>query len=83
MSQTNIVPIKKSIGAPVGNSNASKNKVWSEAIRKAIVQRKLVNELVNVLIEQALSGDVEAIKEVFNRLEGRTVNGDRIYEWEE
>ena len=83
MAQTNIIPMKKSIGAPAGNSNASKNKIWSDAIRKAIVQRKLVNELVNVLIEQALSGDVEAIREVFNRLEGRPINGERVYEWEE
>lgn len=58
-------------GAPSGNNNASKNKMWTEAIRKKIVQKKALEQLADVLIDKALEGDMTALKEIGDRLEGK------------
>jgi hypothetical protein len=59
------------MGAPVGNNNNKKNREWSEAIRKAVVQRKELDKLANALIDRALEGDLGALKELGDRLEGK------------
>jgi hypothetical protein len=59
------------VGAPAGNNNASKNKMWTDAIRKTIVQKKAMEQLADVLIKKALEGDMSALKEIGDRLEGK------------
>ena len=58
-------------GAPIGNKNATKNKIWSDAVRKAIVQGENINLLAAALVEKALAGDISALKEIGDRLEGK------------
>jgi hypothetical protein len=58
-------------GAPKGNNNAAKTKIWSDALRKAIVQGKSLDNIANALILKALEGDIAAIKEIGDRLEGK------------
>jgi hypothetical protein len=58
-------------GAPKGNSNAAKAKIWSDALRKEIVQGDNLPKLARALIMKAIDGDVSAIKEIGDRLEGK------------
>ena len=67
-------------GAPIGNNNAAKGKLWSDAIRMELAQDKQrIRKLVRALLDKAESGDVSAIKELGDRLEGKphqTIGGD-------
>lgn len=60
-------------GAPVGNDNAAKNKPWADAVRKAVVQAdgKKLAKIANALIDKAADGDIAAIKELGDRLDGK------------
>lgn len=65
------------MGAPVGNQNAAKAKMWSAAIQRALDKRtkKEGIDALDALAENLLSlcdeKDLEALKELGNRLEGR------------
>ena len=66
-------------GAPLGNKNATKTKVWSDAIRRAVMQGKKLDSLANAIITAAEGGDIAALKEIGDRLEGKvsqTISGE-------
>lgn len=74
-------------GAPVGNTNATKNRPWSEAIRKACLQyeddtvkrKEALFQIAMKLVEDALGGNTAAIREIGDRLDGKpaqTIMGD-------
>jgi hypothetical protein len=70
------------MAAPVGNNNATKNKYWSDALRKYITQNpQELEEAAKALFQKAKEGDVAAMREIGDRLEGKaaqsvTVSGD-------
>lgn len=71
------------MGAPVGNQNAAKSRVFSDALRRAIAQDdgKRIRKAAEKLLDLAAEGEAWAVKEVFDRLEGKapqavTVGGD-------
>jgi hypothetical protein len=68
------------MGAPLGNKNAAKAKVWAAAIHRALERRKpaderikAIDELADKLIDQCFTGDMVAIKELGDRLDGKAV----------
>lgn len=69
------------MGAPLGNKNASNSgrTQWRDAIRKALAKdKKALERVATRLIKAAKDGDMQAIKELGDRLDGKptqTVNG--------
>lgn len=71
-------------GAPIGNQNwkgPSRGRPWTEAIDRALKQavkepkkgRATLNRLAEKLIGMADAGDLAAMREIADRLEGRPV----------
>ena len=66
-------------GGQPGNNNAGKAKIWSDAIRRAVLQGKKLDSLANAIITAAEGGDIAALKEIGDRLEGKvtqTISGE-------
>lgn len=60
-------------GAPIGNTNAKGKRVWSDAIRKHAVQNGTLDQAAKVLCDLAVQGDLAAIKELGDRIDGKSV----------
>lgn len=59
-------------GAQKGNQNAKKeNRLWADAIRIAIVSGKKLRPLAEKLIAKAEEGDMAAMREIGDRLDGK------------
>lgn len=64
------------MGAPLGNQNARKGK-WSEAVEAAAeiedpaTRRRRMVCIADKLVEKAMSGDITAIKEFGDRIDGK------------
>lgn len=64
-------------GAPVGNKNAAKAKVWHAAIMRALDKRgggdriAALDELAGKLLDLVATGDLAALKEFGDRLDGK------------
>jgi len=62
------------VGAPKGNTNNIKTKIWSDAIRLELAGNKnasKLRKLAKALIVQAEGGNMQAMKEMGDRLEGK------------
>lgn len=73
------------MGAPVGNKNAAKAKVWHAAILRALDKRgagdrvAALDELAGKLLDLVATGDLQALKEFGDRLDGKpaqTIEGN-------
>lgn len=69
-------------GAPKGNQNAKKGKIASDAVIAALHREvtdsegkptKRLTLIAEKLVELASEGDIRAIREVFDRAEGKAV----------
>lgn len=64
-------------GAPIGNQNAAKAKIWHAAIMRALRKRsrsdalEALDELAEKLLEKVSEGDLPALKEFGDRLDGK------------
>jgi hypothetical protein len=67
------------MGAPVGNQNAAKAKVWRAAIDRALERRtqsrtdgiKEIDALADTLLQLVATGDLPALKEFGDRMDGK------------
>lgn len=58
-------------GGQPGNNNATKNKPWAEALRKRALTRKSLERIADKLLDMAEGGDMDAIKELGDRIDGK------------
>ncbi len=61
-------------GAPPGNQNAVKaNRLWSETIKRVVAQNdsEKLRKVAEALVKAAEEGDVAAIKELGDRIDGK------------
>lgn len=71
-------------GAPKGNNNAAKAKIWTAAIERALEKRlgdriQALDDLAEKLLKKCDEGDLQALKELGDRLEGKpnqSISGD-------
>ena len=64
------------MAAPIGNTNAKKAKAWSDAIHKHLVQNPQdLAEIAKSLVTQAKEGNLGAIKELGDRIDGKSIQG--------
>ena len=65
------------MAAPLGNRNAAKAKLWAAAIQRALEKRgggdkiKALDELAEKLLTNCDVGDLAALKELGDRLDGK------------
>lgn len=61
------------MGAPLGNDNAKRTKPWRDAIDRALAQDdgKRLRAIAETLLTKAADGDMTAIRELGDRLDGR------------
>lgn len=70
ISETN----PKGAGAPENNQNSSKNnRLWAETIKRAVTQSdsERLRRIAEALLTKAEDGDMSAIKELGDRLDGK------------
>lgn len=64
------------VGGQPGNKNSSKtNRMWAETIRRAALQSDgaRLRRIAEALLDKAAEGDVAAIKELGDRLDGKSM----------
>jgi len=68
--------VKKKAGAPKGNKNSTREKrVWGKIVKKLAIQEdyKKLHAVANALYAKAENGDISAIKELGDRLDGKAM----------
>ncbi len=58
-------------GAQKGNQNALKGRRLSSVLKQRLMDRGKEDELMDILLDKALEGDLQAIREVLDRVDGK------------
>ena len=68
------------MSAPLGNKNATKNRPWAEALNRALLAEdgKKLRALADKLVDRALDGDVIALKEIGDRMDGKPAQAHEV-----
>ena len=74
------------MGAPKGNNNAGRGKEWRDALTYALenyessaVERgQALRGIANKVIETALTGDMVAVREIGDRMDGKAVQSTEV-----
>ena len=76
--------METSRGAPEGNQNYLKGRRWRDAIDRALARRSkgdailALDELAEKLLQACDEGDITALKELGDRLEGKPVQSTEL-----
>lgn len=72
------------MAAPTGNRNAARAKFIRDAFSRALElhkpaeQRVALDAVVKSIIAKAMEGDIQAAKEIFDRIDGKSVQATEI-----
>ena len=81
-SENNKLPIEtiNSVGAPKGNDNARKGRLFFDQLRKELVQEDAVKlrMIARKLVEAAQDGEPWAVKEIMDRVDGKAVQTTEV-----
>jgi len=69
------------VGGQIGNKNSIKsNRLWAETIRRAVVQddAQRLRQIAEALLTKASEGDMAAIKELGDRLDGKSLQENKL-----
>lgn len=67
------------VGAPKGNTNAKKNKLFYDRIQKHLVQNPhKLEKIVETLVQEAQNGEPWAVKEIMDRIDGKAVQSTEL-----
>lgn len=67
---------REGAGAPIGNTNSSKsNRLFGDTIKRMVIQSEgeIARKVAEALILKAQEGDISAIKEFADRVDGKSV----------
>ena len=67
---------QRKVGAPLGNTNSSRNnRMWADTIRRVIAQSdgEALRKVAEALVLKAQEGDISAIRELGDRIDGKAV----------
>jgi hypothetical protein len=67
-------------GAPEGNQNAKKGKLFYEQLRKVLVQNDALRlrKIAEKLVESAEEGEPWAVKEIMDRVDGKAIQSTEV-----
>ena len=66
-------------GAPIGNQNGKKGKLFYDRLRKHLVQNpQKLEKIVTTLCQAAEDGEPWAVKEIMDRVDGKAVQATEI-----
>lgn len=66
-------------GAPIGNKNNAKAKIFYDALRKQLVQNPdKLEKVADGLIESAMAREPWAVKELMDRMDGKAIQFQEI-----
>ena len=79
INNVEVAPTNKG-GAPVGNQNGKKGKLFFNQLRKALVQEDSLRlrKIADKLVEAAEQGEPWAVKEIMDRVDGKAVQATEI-----
>ena len=61
------------MAAPLGNTNGAGRHEWSDAVRKELISSGGLKKAAKKLVSLACEGDVRALKEVGDRMDGKAI----------
>ena len=66
-------------GGQPGNNNAGKNKMFADQLKRHLVQNpQKLEKIIVKLVDEAIGGNIAAVKEVMDRVDGKAVQATEI-----
>lgn len=72
---------KKAAEVNLGNTHSSKiNRLAAETLKRVLIQEEAIRlrQVTEALVAKAEGGDVSAIKEIFDRVDGKVVQENKV-----